>query len=521
MTEELSSEAQGPNTVPDRPPNGNEYLEGLRDGREVWIYGERVKDVTTHPAFRNSARSVARLYDLLYDPAAAPVVTTPTDTGNGGITHPFYKVARTRDDLRASRDAIELWQQSGYGMMGRTPEYKASLITALGGEPEFLGEYADNARRWYRESQERVLFHGHAVIHPPVDRNRAPDEVQDVYVHVESTNDNGVVVSGAKVVATGTPIAQYCFVSHLGVPLADDNYAITFISPLAGKGIKMISRHSYEAAAARAASPFDYPLSSRLDENDAILVYDQALIPWENVLMFDAQKLIDFDYNSGWQSRAIFQASTRLGVKLDFIVGVLSHALEITGASVFRGVQAGLGEVISIRHVVTALRDGMIERAEPGWGGTLNPNTAYALAYASTAPAMYRRMREIIHTIVASGLIYLNSNAIDFETPELRPYLDRFLRGSNGKTALDRSRTMKMLWDATTSEFGARQELYELNYFGQPELNFIRGQEQAQIDGMLGHARDLASKAMSEYDLSGWTAKDLINPDDVNFIRGR
>ncbi len=503
------------------PPNGEQFLASLRDGREVWIYGERVDDVTTHPAFRNSARSLARLYDALHDPVTAGVVTSPTDTGNGGFTHPFFKLAYTRDDLRASRDAITQWQQLVFGWMGRTPDYKASLTTPLGANPEFFGEYADNARRWYREIQEQVLHIGHAIIHPPVDRNRAADEVRDVYVHVESTNDNGIVVSGAKVVATGSPTTQYNYVSHMGVPLGDNNFAVTFLAPSAGRGIKMIARHSYEEAAARAAGPFDYPLSSRFDENDAILVFDEALIPWENVLMFDAKKLPEFDAVAGWIPRAIFQASTRLGVKLDFIIGVLSYALEITGAGVYRGVQAGLGEVVAIRNVVNALRDGMIENAEPGWGGTLDPHTGYAYAYASTAPGLYRRMREIISTIVASGLIYLNSHAVDFETPELRPYLDRYLRGSNDKTALDRSRTMKLLWDAVCSEFGARHELYELNYFGQPELNYVLGQEHAHGDGTIDHARDLAREAMSAYDLGGWTDGVLVNPDDVSFLRRR
>src|ERR1700747_627887 len=89
-----------------RPQTGQEYLESLRDDRTVYIYGERVKDVTTHPAFRNTARMVARLYDALHDPKRKDKILLPTDTGNGGMTHAFFKAPKTMDDLIARRRAV-------------------------------------------------------------------------------------------------------------------------------------------------------------------------------------------------------------------------------------------------------------------------------------------------------------------------------------------------------------------------------------------------------------------------------
>ena len=513
MNADLSSATTGRTA----PQTGEEFLESLRDGREVWVYGERIDGVTTHPAFRNSARSLAALFDELH---ANPSLMVPTDTGSGGLTHPFFRIARTHDDLRAGRDTIAAWQRLGFGFLGRTPDYKAALLTALGSNPEYFGEYADNARNWYRRAQEEVLHIGHAIVHPPVDRARPIEEVRDVYVHVERETDAGIIVSGAKVVATGAPTSQYVYVSQISDrPVTDRQFAITFIAPLDAPGVKLFARASYEDVAARTASPFDQPLSSRLDENDAILVFDEALIPWENVLVYDVDTLNRFDTESGWTARAILQASTRLGVKLDFLAGALSLALEVTGAGQFRGVQAGLGEVVAYRNAVNALRDGQIERAEIGWGGQLNPHEGYGLAYAAMAPGLYRRIREIVESVVASGLIYLNSHAVDFQNPEVRPYLDRFLRGSNGRTALDRSRIMKLLWDGIGSEFGARHELYELNYFGQPEVNFIRSMLQAEADGVLPAARELAETALSEYDLDGWTRPEFITPTDVSVRR--
>ena len=186
-----------------RPQNGAEYLESLRDDREVYIYGERVKDVTTHPAFRNTARMVARLYDAVHDPKLAGKLTVPTDTGNGGVTHPFFKAPKSQADLIAGRDAIAEWARLTYGWMGRAPDYKAAFLATLGANADFYAPYQDNAKRWYKFSQERLPFINHAIIHPPIDRDRPPNEAGDVCMHVEKETDAGIIVSGAKVVATG------------------------------------------------------------------------------------------------------------------------------------------------------------------------------------------------------------------------------------------------------------------------------------------------------------------------------
>ena len=132
------------------PFTGKEFLESLRDGREVWIYGQRVSDVTTHPAFRNPARMLARLYDALHDPAQRDVLTCPTDTGGGGVTHRYFRAPTSAEDLVAARDAIAAWALITYGWMGRSPDYKAAFLATLGANPDFYAPYQDNARRWYR-----------------------------------------------------------------------------------------------------------------------------------------------------------------------------------------------------------------------------------------------------------------------------------------------------------------------------------------------------------------------------------
>src|SRR5262245_30659091 len=134
-----------------QPMTGAEYLESVRDGREIWIYGERVKDVTTHPAFRNTVRMIARLYDALHDPARQPILTTGTDTGGGSFTHKFFKASRTAEDLVGARDAIAEWARVSYGWIGRSPDYKAAFLATLGANASYYAPYDDNARRWYKK----------------------------------------------------------------------------------------------------------------------------------------------------------------------------------------------------------------------------------------------------------------------------------------------------------------------------------------------------------------------------------
>lgn len=503
------------------PMTGDEYLESLRDSREVWIYGEQVEDVTTHPAFRNTARMIARLYDALHDPEKKDVLTTQTDTGNGGFTHKFYKIPRSVEDLVSARDAIAVWARMTYGWMGRTPDYKASFQLPLGSNPDYWGPYNENAVNWYKKIQERCLFLNHAGINPPVDRHLPPDEVGDVFVHVEEETDNGLIVSGAKVVATGSALTHHNFVFQYGpVPIQErEEFAVFGIVPMDTPGVKLICRPSYEMTAEVMGSPFDYPLSSRLDENDAVLIFDRALIPWENVLVYrDLGKANNFVPLSGWPQRFTFHGCVRLAVKLDFIAGLFLKAVEAAGTKGFRGVQAQVGEVIAWRNLFWGLTDAMAKTPDPWRDGAVEPNMDYGSAYRVFATVAYPRVKEIIEQTVASGMIYIPSNAVDFKAPKLRPYLDKYYRGSNGYEAVDKIKLMKLLWDAVGSEFGGRHELYERNYAGNHENIRMETMFLSMASGATARFEGFAEECMAEYDLDGWTAPDLINPDDVNLF---
>jgi 4-hydroxyphenylacetate 3-monooxygenase len=503
-----------------RPITGAEYLESLRDGREIWLYGERVKDVTTHPGFRNTARMIARMYDALHDPARKDVLTIGTDTGSTGFTHRFYRATRNAEELVAARDAIAEWARVSYGWIGRSPDYKAAFLATLGANADYYEPFQENAKRWYKKVQEEVSFVNHAIVNPPVDRDKPLDEVKDVYMHVVKETDGGLVVSGAKVVATTSTLTHFNFIANNGaLPIKTKEFAFVCMVPTDAPGVKLFCRPSYELAAATVGTPFDYPLSSRMDENDSILVFDNVKVPWENVFAYgDIEKVNNFFPRSGFLPRFMFQGCTRLAVKLDFLAGLLLKAVEATGAKDFRGVQANVGELLAWRNCFWGLTDAMARTTTPWTPGYVLPNLDYGLAYRVMASIAYPKIKEIIENTLASALIYLPSSALDFGAPEIRPYLDQYVRGSNGYTAVDRVKLMKLMWDAIGSEFGGRHELYERNYFGNHESIRFETLLVAEVTGATKRYKGFAEKCMSEYDLDGWTVPDLINPNDVSAV---
>ena len=503
-----------------RPFTGAEFLESLRDGRDVYIYGERVKDVTMHPAFRNSAASVALLYDALHAKETKDVLTAPTDTGSGGYTHKFFKVAHSREDVIAQRDAIAAWARLTYGWLGRSPDYKAAFINTLGANAEFYGKFADNARAWYKRGQESVLFLNHALVNPPIDRDKPVEQVKDVYITIQKETDAGIYVSGAKVVATNSALTHYNFLGqNMSVEITDPSMVVMFIAPMNTPGIKLICRPSYEMAAAATGSPWDYPLTSRFDENDSIFVFDNAFIPWENVLIHrDMQKLKDFYPKSGFFNGFTMQGCIRLAVKLDFISGLLYKAARATGVETFRGVQAQIGEVIGWRNLFWSLTDAMACNPVPWVNGAVLPNPQASASYRLFMTEAYPAIRNIIEKVVASGLIYLPSNALDFKNPDIDKYLQKYVRGSNGIDYKERIKIMKLLWDAIGSEFGARHELYEMNYSGSHELIRVFQLQQAQGNGALKAMERLAEQCMADYDEDGWKHPAYTNPSDISVL---
>ena len=318
-----------------------------------------------------------------------------------------------------------------------------------------------------------------------------------MFITIQKDTDAGIYVSGAKVVATSSALTHYNFLGqNAAVPLHDTDLAVMFIAPMNAPGVKLFCRTSYEMTASVMGTPFDYPLSSRFDENDAIFVFDNVFIPWEDVLLHrDLEKLKIFFPQSGFLAGYQFQGCTRLAVKLDFLAGVIAKALRAAGSDEFRGNQAMLGEVIAWRHLFWALTDAMAINPTAWVNGAVLPNLQSGSSYRVFAGDAYGRIKEIVEKIVASSLIYLPSSAKDFKNPAIDRYLAQYVRGSYGIDYKERIKVMKLLWDAIGTEFGGRHELYERNYAGNHEDIRIQALWNARGSGTLD-ADDGARRAM-------------------------
>lgn len=494
------------------PMTGAQYLESLRDDRELWLNGDRVQDVTTHPAFRNGARSVARLYDALHDPAQQDILTGVTP--HGALTHKSFLLARTPQELLARSEAMRAWSKLHFGFMGRSPDYKAGLAVSLGAWPDYFEPYAPNATRWYHQLADTCSYLNHVGINPMVDRSKALHEQKEVFVRAVKERDDGLVVCGAKMVGTAAAYTHYNFVFNYGAaPLSDGDtdHALVFIAPTNAPGIKLISRPSYELIA-HAAHPFDYPLSSRFDENDATMIFDHVFVPWENVFIFrDIKKANGFFPVAQVLQNLLLQGATRFATKLEFLTGIFIRLAESNGTIGFRGVQEKLGEAVANVHMFNALvRDACLS-PDPAANGYVAPSHRSLWAYRVLAPTTYPRLKELIQLVAAGGLIQIPSSVKDLNNPELRPFLDLYYKGA-GIDAEQRVKLSKLAWDAMSSEFGGRHELYERNYAGNLESIKVETFFSAQADGDKAYLDQLVQTCLNDYDLHGWTVPTWMGP---------
>lgn len=508
MTGTMISPVQLPEAAADVPNDlltGDAYLESMRDGRKVYLYGECISDVTSHPAFAQAARSTAHLYDALHDPATADVMTT-VDTYTGARVHRFFTPAHSAEELLKSREAIDLWARLSYGFMNRTPDYKASFMAGLAVTHDFYEPFGASARGWYEKYARQALSISHAIVNPPVDRNKPAHEVGDVFIKVVGERDGGIVVDGAKLMGTASALTHAAFVGQIHLANLEkgkaEDLALAFMAPLDTPGMKVICRPSYEL---KANSPFDNPLSSRFDENDAVLIFENAFIPWENVLIYrDTDKVREYFPRSGLLSRGFFQGAIRMAVKLEFMAGVLDKGTQVNGTDQFRGVQAGLGELLAWRHVTHAITTAMATDPEPGPNGTVLPKMSYAAGYRALAPLSWERTHLFFEEHLAAALLMTPASNADLKNEELRPLIDRYYRGS-ASTAEERIKLFKLAWDALGTEFGARHELYELNYAGGPDQVRLDTLNWSRAAGLLDDYGALVDQCMGDYDVDGWT----------------
>lgn len=480
--------------------SGAEYLEGLKDGRKVYIDGEEVADVTAHPAFRGAVRSIASVYDFVNDSTAEDGLTFASpDTG--GPVNLSYLIPRSEADLRLRRDALRKIVERTFGLMGRGPEHVASFLAGWAGRKDVFDEpgsdYAENIENFYKFARDNDLYCAYAIVPPQIDRSKPAHQQEDpfLYAGVKEERSDGIVIAGAQMLGTGAAIADYLILSNI-VPLqpGDEAYAISVAVPMNAAGVRILSRRGY---AAHVPGMFDYPLTSRFDETDSLMVFDDVFVPWKHVFVYRDLQRVSAQWN---QTPAHLlgnnHAQIRLATKLDLLCGVAEAIARMNGSDRFPPVLGVLGELAAHASLVWGLVAAQEQNCRIDEQGVAWPAAAECFATMTLAAEFYPRLLTMVRELCGGGAIQLPSSAADFENRIIRKDLERFVR-SPGAPAEQRVKLMKLAWDLIGSEFASRHQQYEMFYAGAPHLVKMRMVEAYGFD----RARELVDRALDGYSL--------------------
>lgn len=480
---------------------GAEYIASLKDGRNVHLNGERVADVTEHPAFREAVRSVARLYDISADPKQRDVMTYPSPATGEPVSKAFL-LPRTPADLAARREALTVLAEATYGLMGRTPEHVAGFLTGFALRPDIFAragkQFGENVVRYYEQVRDQGLYVSYVIIPPQIDRSKPAHQQADptLYAGVVEERDGGIVVSGAQILGTGTALSNEVFVSRID-PLrpGDENYAISLAVPVASPGLRVIVRRPY---AEGASSVFDYPLSTRFDETDAIVIFDRVFVPWERVFVYrDVALTAAQFYESPAHLLGNHQAQVRFWVKSRFLAGLAHRIAEANGIDKLPPTQTMLGELASY----SAMAGGLVLAADADPihdpHGFVYPNPSYLYANGWLQATYYGTIVNYLRELSGSGLLQVPSSWREYHEPESAADLNRYVR-SPVMTSVERVKLFKLAWDLVGSEFAGRHAQYELFYAGsRSATTSLRSYRAYDFAG----AKALVEHCLASYDL--------------------
>ncbi len=458
---------------------GSEYLRSLKDGRRVFVDGERVADVTAHPAFREAARSIAMLYDIAAEPKLRERMTFPSPK-TGEPVHHSWQIPYSAADLRARRLFSETWAEATFGLMGRAPDHVAGFFSGYAATPQFFAsgghkQFADNLLAFYEFMRDNHIYCSYAIVPPQIDRSKPAHKQSDptLYAGVVKERDDGIVISGAQQLATGGALSDYIHLSCIQ-PLqpGDENYANCLAVPVATEGVKLYPRKPFS----RAGSAFDYPLSTRFDESDSYVVFDNVFVPWERVFIYRNVQM-SFDQWRKTPSHLLgnHQAQTRYVTKLRFMAGLAQRMNEATGNAANPAVAIMMGELVAFVSIYEAMLHahetmGTIE------DGVYWPSRTAYYAASSMQSEFNGRMLEIIREMAGAAFITLPSSDADFANPEIAADIERYMC-SGSMDAKSRVKLMRLIWDFLGSEFGSRHQQYE-KFYGGPsfgaKLNLYR-----------------------------------------------
>jgi 4-hydroxyphenylacetate 3-monooxygenase len=478
---------------------GEDYRKSLRDGREVYIYGERVADVTTHPAFRNSVGSAAHLYEFQCASEQTEKMTFVSPSSGSRVSR-AWQLPANYAELAERREALTAWAETHFGFMGRSPDHVASCISGMYMGAEVFEAYdprrAAALREYYEYARDRDLFLTYVIINPLADRMRSAHEQADEnqVARICDQDSRGITVKGAKMLGTSAVMANEVLVTSIQpLKAGDEPYALSFATPMNAPGLKILSRKSYEASA---DSVFDNPLASRYDENDAVLYFDEVKVPWERVFIAGDVAMCQKQFHATpahvYQN---YQCQIRLAVKFRFLAALGRMIAAANGSEHFPQVRETLGDLAA--HA--AMVDGLVHAMELKGrreGAYFVPDRHTLYAAQVLTQRIYPEVITALRGLAGGSMIMLPSGIEDFADTRLADYALR-AQGCAAMSPKERVKFFKLAWDAVGSEFASRHTQYEMFYAGAGYVTKSHSYRTYNWDG----AGELLARLLGSYEL--------------------
>jgi len=439
---------------------GDFYRDSIRDGREVWINGERVKDVTTHRLMKPVVDIRARIYDMQHDEKTQAATTYEEDGERYaiGLRLPYEK-----KDWQDKRDAVDLQMHDIGGIVTRVGDETIGEMWSLWDGKDILNEidprFAENIERHIHQAIKNDPFHVSANTDPKGDRSKAPQEQDpDMLVHVVKETDAGIVIRGAKYETA----ASYSNQAFLKPTIANwgnaelSDYALGCIVKMDAPGVKHICRSGFADRAPAA----DYPLSSRCDEIDTLMILDDVLVPWEDVLFYQHTRAAAF-IRATLHRYSAFPFVQRTLSYADLIIGTALWNVRQTGLDKQQAVQEKLSELAVWREGIDAFLTASIAMAEKSPNGLLMPHQSMLMSGRVHALTNLPRMMHLAREL-CGGQICVTPDAASFENPETKPWLDKFYTINDDWISDDRRKLLALGRDLLNSDYAGHRLTFQL-----------------------------------------------------------
>ncbi len=452
---------------------GADYLESLRDGRKVYVGNELVRDVTTHKAFRNTAGSFAKIYDLKRSNAHVDEMSYEED---GERYSSWYLLARDKKDLRKRSETHRRVAEWTYGLMGRSPDHVSTFVTGMRMQPDVFrssrGPFDQNLVNYYDHMRKNDIFACYLVITPQTARSAEfykRETSRGPALQVIGEDDNGITVSGMKMLGTSAVFSDEAWIGNI-LPLAEEQaaLAVTFAVPMNAPGLKIWVRKSYEQ---HSVTPTDNYFSHQFDESDAVLIFDNVKVPWEKVfVMDDAQLSRDIYFKTPAHIMGNHQSMLRFAEKYKLLNGIAHKAAETSGVLHLQQVQQTLGRLAAGEAALLAMIASQVECPQSIDEGYVHINRRYLYAALHWCANNYYQIADTVKETLSAGPFQIPADVSVFDDPDLAANYDDFF-AAPGAAPRDRYKFIKMAWDLLGSDYGGRHTQYERFYGGPPFMN--------------------------------------------------